>query len=104
MTKDIYLKKKLTSSWFSLLQQTICYEFEKIEIDFGKKTRQNPKCFKKNCQKFKKQKKQKYKIIQKYKRGFYKGNTEELQKKVWNQYKFEADNIEINITGICNKH
>ena len=30
--------------------------------------------------------------------------SEELQKKVWNQYKFEADNIEITITGICNKH
>ena len=47
MTKDIYLKKKLTSSWFSLLQQVICYEFEKIEIDFGKKTKQKPKYFKK---------------------------------------------------------
>ena len=45
MIKDIYLKKKLTSSWFSLLQQTICYEFEKIEIDFGKKTKQKPKYF-----------------------------------------------------------
>jgi len=30
-----------------LLQQTICYEFEKIEIDFGKKTRQKPRCFEK---------------------------------------------------------
>ena len=47
MIKDIYSKKKLASSWFSLLQQIICYEFEKIENDFGKKTRQNPKCFKK---------------------------------------------------------
>ena len=47
MTKDIYLKKKLTSSWFSLLQQIICHEFEKIEIDFGKKTKQKPKYFKK---------------------------------------------------------
>ena len=54
MIKDIYLKKKLTSSWFSLLQQTICYEFEKIEIDFGKKTRQNSRCFeKKNWKKSK---------------------------------------------------
>jgi len=44
--QDIYLKKKLTSSWFSLLQQVICYEFEKIEIDFGKKTKQKPKYFK----------------------------------------------------------
>ena len=47
MIKDIYLKKKLISSWFSLLQQTICYEFEKIEIDFGKKTRQKPRRFEK---------------------------------------------------------
>jgi len=47
MIKDIYLKKKLTSSWFSLLQQTICYEFEKIETDFGKKTKQKPKYFEK---------------------------------------------------------
>ena len=45
MIEDIYLKKKLASSWFSLLQQTICYEFEKIEIDFGKKTKQKPKYF-----------------------------------------------------------
>ena len=45
MIKDIYLKKKLTSSWFSLLQQTICYEFEKIETDFGKKTKQKSKYF-----------------------------------------------------------
>ena len=47
MIKDIYLKKKLTSSWFSLLQQTFCYEFEKIETDFGKKTKQKPKYFEK---------------------------------------------------------
>jgi len=45
MIEDIYLKKKLTSSWFSLLQQIFCYEFEKIENDFGKKTRQYPKHF-----------------------------------------------------------
>lgn len=45
MIKDIYLKKKLTSSWFLLLQQLICNEFEKIEIDFGKKTKQIPKKF-----------------------------------------------------------
>jgi len=31
-------------------------------------------------------------------------HTQELQNKVWNQYKFETDNIEINITGTCNKH
>ena len=53
MIKDIYSKKKLASGWFSLLQQIICYEFEKIENDFGKKTRQNPKCFKKNWKKSK---------------------------------------------------
>ena len=47
MMKDIYFKKKLVSSWFSLLQQTICYEFEKIEIDFGKQTKQKPKYFEK---------------------------------------------------------
>ena len=47
MIEDIYSKKKLASSWFSLLQQTICYEFEKIEIDFGKKTKQKPKYFEK---------------------------------------------------------
>jgi coproporphyrinogen III oxidase len=46
MISNIYLKKKLASSWFSLLQQTICYEFEKLEIDFGKKIKQRPKHFK----------------------------------------------------------
>ena len=45
MIEDIYFKKKLASSWFSLLQQTICYELEKIETDFGKKTKQKPKYF-----------------------------------------------------------
>ena len=47
MTKDVYLKKKLSSSWFSLLQQIICHEFQKIEIEFAKKTKQKPKYFKK---------------------------------------------------------
>jgi len=47
MDIDIYLKKKLASSWFSILQKTICYEFEKIEIDYSKKTKQKPKYFKK---------------------------------------------------------
>ena len=42
MIEDIYLKKKLTSSWFSLLHETICYEFEKIEIDYSKNTKQKP--------------------------------------------------------------
>ena len=57
MIKDIYLKKKLVSSWFSLLQQTICYEFEKIENDFGKKTRQKSKYFEKTSWKKSKKKK-----------------------------------------------
>jgi len=47
MNNDIYIKKRLTSSWFNLLQETICYEFEKIEMDFGKKTKKKPKYFKK---------------------------------------------------------
>ena len=47
MIKDIYLKKRLVSSWFKLIQQTICYEFEKIEHDLSKKTGQKPKCFEK---------------------------------------------------------
>ena len=45
MIKDIYLKKKLASSWFSLLQQTICYELEKIETNYGKKIKKKPKKF-----------------------------------------------------------
>ena len=48
MKKNIYLKKKLTSSWFSLLYQMICYEFQKIEEDFGKKTKQKAKYFERN--------------------------------------------------------
>ena len=48
MKIDLYLKKSLTSSWFAQLQETIRYEFEKIEIDYGKKNRQKPKKFKKN--------------------------------------------------------
>ena len=43
MIKDIYLKKKLTSNWFKLLQQNVCYEFEKIEYNLGKKTGQKQK-------------------------------------------------------------
>ena len=46
MDKNIYLKKKLVSSWFSLLQKIYCYEFEKIEVNYGKKTKQKPKYFK----------------------------------------------------------
>jgi len=48
MIEDIYLKKKLTSSWFSLLHETICYEFEKIEVDFAKKNKKKAKLFKRN--------------------------------------------------------
>ena len=45
MIDDIYLKKKLASSWFYLLQQTICYELQKIEINFSKKFHKKPKIF-----------------------------------------------------------
>ena len=48
MMQDINIRKKLTTSWFKLLQQIICYEFEKIEIDYGKLTNKKPKLFKKN--------------------------------------------------------
>ena len=47
MIKNIDLKKRIVSSWFQLLQQMICYEFQKIEIDFGKKNKQKPKLFRK---------------------------------------------------------
>jgi len=45
MIKNIYIKKELTSKWFSLLQKIICHEFEKIESDFGKKNKKKPKQF-----------------------------------------------------------
>ncbi len=48
MKNNIYIKKKLASNWFYLLQQTICYEFQKIEIDYGKKSKKKPKLFEKN--------------------------------------------------------
>ena len=48
MIKDINLKKRITASWFKLLQQIICYEFEKIEIDYAKLINKKPKLFKKN--------------------------------------------------------
>ena len=48
MIKDTYSKKRLASSWFSLFQQIICYEFEKIEHDLSKKIGQKPKFFEKN--------------------------------------------------------
>ena len=44
---DIYQKKRLASTWFSQLQKIICYEFEKIEFDFGKKIKRKPKYFEK---------------------------------------------------------
>tara|TARA_B100000686_G_C16598813_1_gene867524 strand:- start:56 stop:913 length:858 start_codon:yes stop_codon:yes gene_type:complete len=47
MINDLYSKKKLVSSWFNTLQQIICYEFEKIEYDFGKKTKKKNKYFEK---------------------------------------------------------
>ncbi len=47
MINNIYYKQKLTSRWFRLLQQTICYEFEKIEIDFARKYKKKPKYFEK---------------------------------------------------------
>ena len=48
MSNDIYIKKKLTSVWFSQLQEKIYSSLQKIEIEFGKKTKQKPKYFKKN--------------------------------------------------------
>ncbi len=45
---DIFLKKKLASNWFKLLQDAMCYEFEKIELDYGKKRTKKNKLFKKD--------------------------------------------------------
>ena len=39
----MYIRKKLVSNWFSLLQQMICYEFEKIELEFARKAKKQPK-------------------------------------------------------------
>ena len=47
MIKNIYLKKKITSNWFYLLQDLICYEFQKIENEFGIRCRKKPSFFKK---------------------------------------------------------
>ena len=41
----MYIRKKLASNWFSLLQQMICYEFEKIELEFARKAKKQPKNF-----------------------------------------------------------
>jgi len=70
MIKDIYLKKKLASSWFSLLHQTICYEFEKIEFDFAKKNNKKPKCFERKTWQKSKIKNEGGGIFSKIKRGF----------------------------------
>ena len=45
MLKYMYIRKKLASNWFSLLQQMICYEFEKIELEFARKAKKQPKNF-----------------------------------------------------------
>ena len=45
MINDIYSKKKVVSSWFHLLHQVICYEYEKIEFDFAKKNNKKPASF-----------------------------------------------------------
>jgi len=47
MSKNIYLKKKLASSWFFLLQQIICYEFENMEKIYGKNKNKKPGHFEK---------------------------------------------------------
>ena len=45
--KNLYVKKKLVKNWFLLLRDTICHEFEKIEIDFGKVNKEKPNYFQK---------------------------------------------------------
>ena len=45
MVDNIYLKKKIVSSWFKTLKEIICYEFETIEKDYGKKSSKKPKLF-----------------------------------------------------------
>jgi len=45
MYKNIDIKKKLASFWFSQLQELICSEFEKLEKNFGKNIKQKPKKF-----------------------------------------------------------
>ncbi len=58
MIKDIYIKKKLASTWFFLLQQMFFYEFEKLEIDYAKKIGKKPKLFEKKTWKKSKFKKE----------------------------------------------
>ena len=45
MYKNIDIKKKLASFWFSQLQELICSEFEKLEKNFGKNIKQKQKKF-----------------------------------------------------------
>ena len=45
MIKNIYIKKKLASNWFQLVQKVICYEFEKIETEYGKRVGKKGKNF-----------------------------------------------------------
>ena len=45
MINDIYIKKNLAKNWFLLLRDMICYEFEKIENDYGKKNKKRGKFF-----------------------------------------------------------
>ena len=47
MKNNIYLKKKMVSAWFSLVQRIICQEFEKIEFEYGNKIKKKPSSFKK---------------------------------------------------------
>ncbi|OUX45010.1 MAG: coproporphyrinogen III oxidase [Proteobacteria bacterium TMED261] len=46
MSKNIIFKKKLAQSWFKNLQNKICNEFQEIEIEYCRKTKQKPKFFK----------------------------------------------------------
>ena len=45
--ENLYVKKKLAKNWFLLLRDTICREFEKIEIDYGKANKEKPNYFQK---------------------------------------------------------
>jgi len=45
MIDNIYLKKKIVSTWFKTLKEIICYEFEEIEKEYGEKNTKKPKLF-----------------------------------------------------------
>jgi len=45
MINNIYSKKKIASAWFKSLKEIICYEFEEIEKEYGKKNIKKPKLF-----------------------------------------------------------